>query len=670
MVYSDLDEIFHAYFSGVRAQEHTTRITEYYRSPGSSGYHAATQLVADAIKDAGAEEVTEERYPLDGKTRYLGRTMPLAWEPHDADLILVRPTKSHLISFKDVPSTLPWWCGSTSEDGDVVELVDVGHGLSPTEYAGKPVSGNAVLIRDSESRPAWAHAAAMAKAHGAVGIVTDFLHSQTLPWRTRRALPHAVQLLRFPPSTQNPWAFAVGYDVAERLSAMSQQGVVQIKARVHATAFKGEAMNLMATIHGAVNPEEKVLFIAHTSAGTKPCANCAAGPAMMIELCRAVTKAIGDGKLLRPARSICFLFVAEGLGSACYLDTHQDTLSNIKAAICLDSVGHSQSRLKSSLVAYGSPDSVPSYINDITSALVEELPKEADWPFLNGRVIQLINFQMMPYTPWSDNHYWAGVNVPAPLFMSWPDLYFHTQLLTADCTDPAVFERCGRVVGSLAVGIARAGATEVRPILQEIARKTTSRFGRVTRVALQRIQEDGRMADRAEREIKYLLRRDVTALYSAVDLAEAGTRRDETRAFADQLVAEVNRCASSELERLRACVPDTKAVDESMVPQPSDFDQIVPLRRANLLPPGVAGLTYDEMKDLVNAMYRDDDQVNWETLRIVGDELWNFSDGERSLSDISEAIGFEFGIDIHPQYLLILAQGLEKAKQLDLVHAR
>jgi len=666
-MYADLDAIFRAHLSGTRAQQWTAKITEYYRSPGSSGYHAATAFVANAIRDAGAEDVTEERYPLDGETQFLGRTMPPAWEPIEAALDLVAPRHARLVSFAETPSTLPWWCGSTANDGEIVEVVDVGRGLSRSDYGAKAVRGNAVLIRDSESRPAWAHAAGLAKEHGAAGIITDFLHSQTRPWRTREALPDAVQLLRLAPAWENPWAFAVGYDIAEMLSAAICRGPVRVRARASARTFKGEGINVMASIDGAERPEEAILFIAHTSAGTKPCANCAAGPALMIELCRAITSAIRSGNLRRPLRSIRFLFVAEGLGSAYFLSTQRGALSNIKAAICLDSVGHSQSRLKSSLVNYRSPDSIPSYVNDLTLALIEELPKEADWPFLNGPMIPLVNFQTLPYTPWSDNHYWAGLRVPAPLFMSWPDLYFHTQLLTADNTDPVVFERSGRVLGSLAVGIARADESEAGPIMQEIARRAGSRFGKVTRTVLQRMQEGAQIVPRAQREIRYLLKRDADAIYSVLDLVAAGDQKNRVRAFADQLVADLHAHANAELDRLKThkAAPDSS---ESFGERSSEADEIVPCHPADRLPPGVVGLSYDEQAELVDAMRGEDARVNWETLRIISDELWNFADGTRTLRDIADAICFEFGFEIQPTHILTLARGFERAGLFALNH--
>src|SRR6516164_5446070 len=101
-MYADLDAIFRTHFSGKRAQHWTGKITDYYRSPGSSGYHAATSLVAGAVREAGAEEVTVERYPLDGQTQFLGVTMPPAWEPIEGELDVVEPKEARLVSFQEI----------------------------------------------------------------------------------------------------------------------------------------------------------------------------------------------------------------------------------------------------------------------------------------------------------------------------------------------------------------------------------------------------------------------------------------------------------------------------------------------------------------------------------------------------------------------------------------
>ena len=675
-VFPELEAVLRTYLSGSRAQQDTAFITQFYRSPGSSGYHAATQFAADAMRDAGADEVVEETYPLDGETRLLGRVMPPAWEPVDAELVLVEPARERLIGYPEIPSTLPWWCGSTPEEGLTIDVVDIGLGLSPADYEGKAIRGNAVLIRDAEARPKWTHAAELAQQHGAAGIITDYLHSQTVPWRTRRALPEAVQLLRFPPRWDNPWAFSVGFDVAERLARLASQGPVRVHARVSARTFSGQARNVVATIRGAQRPEESVLFVAHTSAGTKPCANCAAGPALMIELCRAIQTAIRNGTLPRPARSLRFLFVAEGLGSIHFIHKRRADLEKIKATICLDSVGHRQERLKSSLVFYRSPDSVPSYVNDLGVALIEGLPKEADWPFKNAPLIPLVNFHELPYTPWSDNHYWVAFGVPAPLIMSWPDLYFHTQLLTAEHTDPMVFERSGRTLGTLALAIADAGARQARPILEEVAAKASLRIGRAVRDATRNpinasvgprdggrqppsLENDGR--DRARREIVYLTRRDGAALRSAVSLAEGASSSEQAalEAAAADLLDGLRAQAAAALRRL-GDADGAAMVRDGRIEELTRPSGPVPRRTLEVVPPGLVGLSYEETAALVEAMRAEDSRVTWETLRLFADELWNFADGRRTLGEIAEAVTFEFGFTVGEKHFLTMARGLER----------
>jgi hypothetical protein len=79
-----------AEISGQNAYDLTAEITRYHRAPGSGGYHAATKLVRDRLIANGLS-VEETRYPLDGSTVILDRTMPLAWEAHGAKVSVISP---------------------------------------------------------------------------------------------------------------------------------------------------------------------------------------------------------------------------------------------------------------------------------------------------------------------------------------------------------------------------------------------------------------------------------------------------------------------------------------------------------------------------------------------------------------------------------------------------
>ena len=93
--------------SGDRALESASHLTQFYRSPGASGYHWATDFVADLFRANGLDKVWVERYPLDGETKFMNVTMPLAWEPIGAELRVGSPTGKLLVSYEDAPSCLP-----------------------------------------------------------------------------------------------------------------------------------------------------------------------------------------------------------------------------------------------------------------------------------------------------------------------------------------------------------------------------------------------------------------------------------------------------------------------------------------------------------------------------------------------------------------------------------
>ena len=98
--------------------------------------------------------------------------------------------------------------------------------------------------------------------------------------------------------------------------------------------FEGEGVNVEATIPGSKYPDECVMFIAHTSAGTRPGANCAAGPSLMLEIARTINELIKNNIIPEPIRSIKFLFIAEGKGSNVYIDENLKNIKNIKTIFC------------------------------------------------------------------------------------------------------------------------------------------------------------------------------------------------------------------------------------------------------------------------------------------------------------------------------------------------
>ena len=629
--------------SGERALESATHITQFYRSPGASGYHRATDFVADLFRDNGLDEVWVERFPLDGETQFMNVTMPLAWEPISAELRVGSPTGRLLVSYESAPSCLPWWTPSTPEGGTTLELVDVGTGERVEDYERQDVRGKAVLIRGTTRPTGFAHAANLAMEHGAAGLITDYLLYQTAPFRTRESLPDPVQLLRMPSNQPSAWAIVVNYHAAEHLASLATQGSINVWADIQARTFKGEAQNLLADISGTDEDGQIVQFVAHSTAGTKPGANCASGPALMAEMGRVISSLISNGRIPRPKRTIRFLINVEGHGTKNYIQNHRAEVGRTITAIALDSVGHDQEKCKSALLFYHSPDSVPTFINDYYVSLIESTPKETRWVFSEGDCIPFVNFTDLPYTPWSDNHYYPAFGVPSPLLMSWPDLYFHTDYLTADNLDPMVFRRCGITTALAALELAYAGPHEIQSIMREVGNRSQFRLGRI---ALESTDDA-----RTGRRLVTLAQRDQQAVESALVLAtpEEWTQHPELESTKNEVQQEI----ADRLQQALSWLHDDSPTSEEFPP-----GNVVPNRLIERDAPGLVGTGYWELVQMAEEMHARDPKMRYDSLRIIGDEIWNFTDGSRSVNDITDAVGAEFDFDLDPRHILKLFQGL------------
>ena len=64
---------------------------------------------------------------------------------------------------------------------------------------------------------------------------------------------------------------------------------------------------------------------------------------------------------------------------------------------------------------------------------------------------------------------------------------------------------------------------------------------------------------------------------------------------------------------------------------------------------------------IADAMADQDPKIIFDSLRPLGDEFWNFADGQRTVAEIAEAVCFEFGFDLSPSLFLPLVDGMERA---------
>ena len=132
----------HAAVDGGEALETVRALAKFHRVQGSPGYFAAAEYLKTKLTAAGLANAAIERFPADGKTRYAHFRSYYGWTPLRARLEEVSPRAGLVTSFPELPVAL----ADYSQDASLsAELVDVGRGTDPQDYAGKAVAGRIVL---------------------------------------------------------------------------------------------------------------------------------------------------------------------------------------------------------------------------------------------------------------------------------------------------------------------------------------------------------------------------------------------------------------------------------------------------------------------------------------------------------------------------------------------
>ena len=147
-------------------------------------------------------------------------------------------------------------------------------------------------------------------------------------------------------------------------------------------------------------------------------------------------------------------------------------------------------------------------------------------------------------------------------------------------------------------------------------------------------------------------------------LALNSTEERERHPELESTMAEVQKELGDRLEQALSWLPVDGADAEEFAP-----GRVVPRRLVERDPPGLAGTGYWELHQMAGEMQARDPKVNYDSLRIIGDEIWNFADGALSVNEIAEAVGAEFDFDLEPRHVLKLFQGLAVSGFVDLAES-
>ncbi len=479
-------QLFSQEFSGLRAKRTVAQLTQLHRIQASPDLSTAVELMCRAAEAAGLAAVQVHRYPVDGKSFWWTWKKPWFWSPQSAELRLIAPKEEVLARFEDEPCHLGALCAPTPPGGITVEVVDVGRGLTEGDYEGKDVAGKAVLV----SGAGWGYRAAtkMAALHGAVGVITESIVEMP-PARTRENAPEQIAYGRVwvEDDGSSVFCFGISHHQMQRLKKLIAENSEPLKvhAVVETTLGEGEFPVLTGVIEGANKPDEEVLFVAHICHPSPGANDNASGAALILELARAWCRLITEGKLPRPARTIRFLWMPEWYGTIAYLHANPDWPTRLQGVICCDMVGESQQLCGGPLTLERTPDTLPSFLNDLGERLLERLTA-GKGSYFSASAADLWKYQVTPYGGGSDNAPFVDRTwgVPAISFGHWPDRFYHSSHDTLEKVDPAEMDKVAWVVFQLAQVLANAGPAEAALLARETLERGLRRLSREANEAL------------------------------------------------------------------------------------------------------------------------------------------------------------------------------------------
>jgi hypothetical protein len=568
--------------SGERAMHHVMQLVPYQfvRPPSEyQGHFREAEVMAKLAREYGFSNVAIEDYPT-------GQT----WQPTAGELWMTTPRPEKIYDLHDIPEAV----ASTNANADLTgDLVSVGQGTAQ-DFEGKDVKGKFVLSLAPSGLGAVYQRAVAAGAIGALGIsaigagdrAVDY--PDEIVWTTVTAQPGTA-------------AWALSPKKARALETLLNRGQ---KVTIHTIITSEQVPNKQEIVHAEIpgdgSTTQEVAIGGHLFEGyIKQGANDDnSGCALTLEVGRTYLKLIKEGKLPPPKRTINFQWVQEISGTRQWLDAHPDKAKRI-IDLNFDMEALRLTMSRSYWILQRTPDTFPSYINDVGQSMMEyisELTRERVRYRANGYQpvfnITSPNGSNDAFYIKIDQHYGSSDHVtymqygiPAVMFITWPDMWYHSSQDTPDKQDPTQYKRAAIVAtGALAV-VASGGDEMATRVTSENLARGSERMGGNERKAtayladaksadeLHAAWKDARVAIRHQADVEKGVVRSSAVLYD--DPAAGPKRLAALEAAIDRkataMIDEARGAYALEAERLKT----TPIYDPPQTPEEKEAASLV-----------------------------------------------------------------------------------------------
>lgn len=554
------------------------------------------------------------------------------WVPEVGDLWMVEPEAKKLASLTMVPAALA--SGSMSADVEA-EVVYVGAG-SPADWAGKDVAGKVVLgnagVGSVFSAAVVGRGAVGALGTGSPGVTGD---------RAGYTLDQIGWASVRPEGDAGGFGFTLSLRQFTELRDLLERGQrVVLRAEVRTRTVPGRMNVVSAAIPGTDPEAGELMIVSHlferppTPGGSDNCS----GVAVTLEIARTLAELIRRGELPRPQRTIRFLWVPEISGSRAFMYAFPELEDRLIAAMNYDMPGEDLYKTDSYLRMKMTPDSRPSYLNDLMADLLRftdqtEIRTQTgnNGPF---------NYRLVPFIGSSDHVVFLDAGIPAMQFNHWPDNFYHSSADVAEHTDPTEMKRTGFMGAASFYYLAAAGAREAMDLAWEAAANGDKWMAEVARQSV-RLMDVG-AADlhegygAAAHKVYGAFRRGVGSVESVKDLSGAPEVEGLVATLSESLEtsrdAQLRRLESVYQGRARALGVPPRTLEPTEEEQ--RYEGMVPQRRFNF---------YTEEHRDASARLRDLLPPMPGLPRMAAGEIPWFVDGERSITEIWRLVRAEYG---------------------------
>jgi hypothetical protein len=554
------------------------------------------------------------------------------WVPEVGDLWMVEPFQKKIASLNMVPAALA--SGSTSGEVEA-EVVYVGSG-SPSDYAGKDLAGKIVLGNGSVgsvfSTGVGRFGAAGALGTGSSGVNGDRpgYSLDQIGWASIR-----------PAEGISGFGFNLSLRQFTELRNLLERGQrVVLRAKVKTRVVPGRMNVVSAAIPGTDPEAGELMIVSHlferppTPGGSDNCS----GVAVTLEIGRTLAELIRRGELPQPKRTIRFLWVPEISGSRAFMYANPELQNRIIAAMNYDMPGEDLEETDSYLRMKMTPDSRPSYLNDLIGDLLR-FTDQTDIRTQTGNNSPF-NYRLVPFISSSDHIVFLDAGIPAMQFNHWPDNFYHSSGDVAERTDPTEMKRTGFIGASSFFYLATAGADEAMDLAWEVSANGERWMAEVVRqsVRLMNVGADDlhERYEAAHNKVYGAFTRGMGGLASVMDLSAAPELMKLVDALTESLAA-VRDLQYEKVEgvyRARARELGVEPRRLSATEEEQAFDKMVPRKLFDFYS--------DEYRE-ASARLRQLLPSGMRLPRLASTEIPWFVNGERSITEIWKLVRAEYG---------------------------